>query len=331
MPLSEIYIHGEVKKALLASLAMGKLANSLLFFGQDELGMKKTALVLSQALNCERMENDACGECSSCRAIIKNNFPDVIILGLKEDDDRKTLGIDFVREVRPLALMKPMVGKNRVFIFEEAERMSIEAANALLKILEEPPFYTYFILITTNPDLIPATIRSRCRPFIFKAINPEIIVGELISKGYEPGKARLMALLAQGSLERALTMDWERIITQRQKAWQFFQSMITEDNFFLIDPLTSSKSLDFKRDLEMIMRHFLTFFRDLLLLEENGDENLLLNPDLTDEMKGLKLQVTPEFCLKGIELSQEILSGLERNLNAKLLGLYFYVQMRRKK
>lgn len=329
MPLAEIYVHEEVKKALLASLATGKLSNSLLFCGQDELGMKKTALVLAQALNCVRMKDDACGECSACRAIIKSNFPDVIILALKEVDNRKTLGIDFIREIRPLALMRPMVGRNRVFIIEEADRMSIEAANALLKILEEPPFYTYFILITTNADLVPTTIRSRCRSFIFKFINPEIIEERLVSLGYEPRLARLVAALAQGSLEKALTMDWEKLISTRQKAWQYFYSLITEGNEFLTKILASFRSPDFKRDLESMMRHFLTFFRDLLLLEEKGDEGLLLNPDLADKMKILRSQMTEEFCLKGIELSQEILSGLERNLNAKLLGLYFYVQMRR--
>lgn len=329
MPLAEICVHDEVKKALLASLAKGKLPNSLIFYGQDELGMKKTATVLAQALNCLRIKNDACGECSSCRAITKGNFPDVIILALKEDNNKKSLGIDFVREIRPLALMKPMVGRSRVFIIEEADRMSIEAANALLKILEEPPFFTYFILITTNPDLIPATIRSRCRPFIFKAINPEIIEKRLISLGREPGEAKLLAALAQGSLEKALTMDWEKIISDRQKAWQFFYSLITEDNSFLTEILASSRSPDFKRDLEAMMRHFLTFFRDLLLLEEKGEENLLLNPDLTAQMKALRSHLTQELCLRGIELSQEILSGLERNLNAKLLGLYFYSQIRR--
>ncbi len=260
MPLAEIYVHDEVKEVLLASLATRKLPNSLLFCGQDELGMRKTALVLAQALNCMRMQNDACGECSSCRAVIKNNFPDVIVIALKEDDNRKSLGIDFVREIRPLALMKPMVGRCRVFIIEGADRMSIEAANALLKILEEPPFYTYFILITTNPDLIPATIRSRCRPFIFKAIDPEIIGDRLISLGYEPGKARLVALLAQGSLEKALTTDWEKIISKRQKAWQFFHLLITEASLFLTKILASSRSPDFRSDLEAMMRHFLTFF-----------------------------------------------------------------------
>lgn len=329
MPLAEIGVHDEVKKALLASLASGKLPNSLLFCGQDELGMKKTALVLAQALNCLRMENDACGECSSCRAIIRNNFPDVILLALKEDDNRKSLGIDLVREIRPLALMRPMVGRSRVFIIEGADKMSIEAANALLKILEEPPFSTYFILMTTNPDLIPATIRSRCRPFIFKTINQEIIESKLISLGYKPEAAKLLAVLAQGSLEKALTMDWEKIISSRQKAWQLFHLLITEDNSFLTKILASSRSSDFKRDLEAMMRHFLTFFRDLLLLEEKGEDDLLLNPDLADQMRALKPQMTLELCLRGIELSQEILSGLERNLNAKLLGLYFYAQMRR--
>jgi DNA polymerase-3 subunit delta' len=326
MPLADVYAHEEVKKALLTCLASGRLPNSLLFYGQDEPGMKKTALVLAQALNCLRLKNDACGACASCRAISHGNFPDVITLTLKEGSVLKVGSLD---DLRPLAIRKPMMGRNRVFIIEEAEDMSLKAANSLLKTLEEPSPFSYFILISSQPDLIPATIRSRCRSFGFKPISREIIEDKLMALGYEPKQARLISILAEGSLERALTEDWEKIMSNRQQAWQYFYFLMTEGNSFLTRMLAASRNPDFKKDFEEIMRHFLTFFRDLLLLKEKGKEELLFNPDLADGMKTLSSAITSQLCLRGIELAEEVLSGLDRNLNARLLVLYFYTQLRR--
>ncbi|MCX7973995.1 MAG: DNA polymerase III subunit [Candidatus Aminicenantes bacterium] len=326
MSLIKVWAHEPVKRDLMTCLALGKLPNSLLFSGPDELGMKKMALFLAQALNCLKRQDEACGECSSCRSIFQENFPDVILLASKEN--KMGIGIDEIREIRQLAFMRPMVGRHRIFIFEEAEKMSLEALNALLKILEEPPSYTYFILITTNADSLPATIRSRCQSFNFKAIDLETITARLISLGYEPIRARTVACLAQGSLEKALSLDWEKILSKRHQAWQAFRLFLKEDSTFLTKLLASSRGAEFKSDLEEMVNFFITFFRDLLLLKEKGPETLLINPDLKEEMQIMVHQLSQEFLLKGIELGQQILGGLDRNLNPRLLWLYFYAQMR---
>lgn len=327
MFLIKVWAHEQIKKELLTLFASDKLPNSLLFSGQDELGMRKMALWLAQVLNCLAHQAEACGECSSCRSIFQENFPDVLWLGSKDKKTNISIGIDEIREIRQLAFMRPMAGRYRVFILEEAERMSIEAANALLKILEEPPIYAYFILLTSNIDLIPATIRSRCRSFIFKPVDLKMIEDQLVARGYEPARARLLAGLAQGSLEKALSFDWEKILSRRSQAWQYFHLIVEESSLFLTKLVASSRAPDFKRDFEEMMNLFMLFFRDLLLLKENGPPELLFNPDLGEEMKILALKTSRDFCLKGIELSQQILTGLERNLNPRLLGLYFYAQM----
>lgn len=326
MSLIKIWAHEQIKKDLLALFVGGKLPNSLLFSGQDDLGMRKMALWLAQVLNCLGHQAEACGECASCRSIFQENFPDVLMLSSK--DRKLSIGIDEIREIRQLAFMRPMVGRYRVFILEEAEKMSLEAANALLKILEEPPHHVYFILLTSNIDLIPATIRSRCRIFIFKHLDLKTIEAQLIARGYVPSQARLVAGLAQGSLDKALSLDWEKILSRRSQAWQYFRLILEENSLFLTKLTAASRGPDFKRDFEEMMNLFILFFRDLLLLKENGPEELLFNPDLREEMRNLASKTTKEFCLKGIELSQQILTGLEKNLNPRLIGLYFYAQMR---
>jgi len=331
MPWADFYGQETVKKTLQQGLRSGTLPNSLLFVGPDEIGMEKMARLLAQALNCLGSSDDPCGRCSPCQALAKGNFPDVLEIGLDKEAGKKSAGIDEIREIRELALLRPMTGRHRVFIIENAERISLEAANALLKILEEPPAHAYFILITKNPELLPATIQSRCRLISFKPLNPEEIERALLSSGMPAERARLAAILAEGSLDRALSLDWEQVMAERQLAWHYFSQLVTAaeaSGFFKI--LSSSRQEIIRRDLASLFRFFLTFWRDLLLLQEKGDEDRLLNPDLKEDLKKLSVELTSEACLQGIDLAEEVLSGLERNLNPKLLTAYFYAQVRRK-
>lgn len=329
MPFADLYGQDAVKKSLQQSLRLKKLPPSLLFSGSDGEGMRQAALILAQALNCFEAQDDACGRCSACQAIAKGNFPDVIEVGGEKKKNKKSIGVEETRELRQLAMMRPMVGRCRVFLINEAEMMTMEAANSLLKILEEPPGFSYFILITTNLDLILPTIQSRCRLFYFSPLSPQEIEKALLANGVAPERAKLTALLAEGSIERAFSLDWDKIMEQRRRAWEFFCQLNFERATGFTEMMGSLRTERQKKELEATLRLFLTFYRDLLLLKQKGEESLLLNVDLTADLKELSSRISPAFCLKGVELTEETLTGLQRNLNPRLLAVYFSAQLRR--
>jgi DNA polymerase III delta' subunit len=142
-------------------------------------GKRDTALVLAKALNCQKKKDDACEACASCKAVNAGNFPDVMEI----QPEGNVLKIEQMRLLRDIVHLKPMTGKRRVFIVAEAEKMTEEAANSLLKILEEPPLFSYIILMTDNPFLLLPTIKSRCQILNFLPISREDIEKILVHKG----------------------------------------------------------------------------------------------------------------------------------------------------
>src|SRR2546421_11551569 len=180
----------EVKDALRHLLACGRMPGPLLFTGEAGIGKKLFALELAKALNCRnRAGIEACDECSSCRRISNSTFPP--FSDVKDNNERmiwsehgdvamvrpfrQIIRVKPMRELEREANFRPFEGAARVFIVEDAEYMNDQAANALLKTLEEPPATTHLVLTTSNPTALLATIRSRCQIIRFAPIDaPEV-------------------------------------------------------------------------------------------------------------------------------------------------------------
>src|SRR5256886_16446915 len=185
----------EVKDALRHLLARGRLPGSLLFTGEAGIGKKLFALELAKALNCRnRVGVQACDECSSCKRISRSTFPP---FGKDNDDKERMIwsehaDVAMVRPFKQIIRVKPMrelereanfrpfEGAARVFIVEDADTMNDQAANALLKTLEEPPPTSHLILTTSNPTALLPTIRSRCQTIRFAPIETEKVEQFLI-------------------------------------------------------------------------------------------------------------------------------------------------------
>src|SRR5882762_9944579 len=222
----------EVKDALRHLLASGRLPGSLLFTGEMGIGKKLFALELAKALNCrQRIGVEACDECSSCKRISRSTFPP-----FTSDDDNKErmiwsehadvamvrphkqiIRVKPMRELEREANFRPFEGVARVFIVEDADYMNDQAANALLKTLEEPPATSHLILTTTNPMALLATIRSRCQIIRFAPIPLAQIEKFLIEeKAISAGDAALLARTSQGSLGRACASDLDDYRERRE-------------------------------------------------------------------------------------------------------------------
>ena len=157
-----------VVSLLQRSLEMGALAHAYLFIGSPHVGKMTLALNLAQALNCEASE-PPCGECASCQKIASAKHADIQIIGVTSNGDsaeakpRVEISIDQIRQIQHSANLPPFEGRYKVFIIDGAEFLSNEAANCLLKTLEEPVGEVIFILLTVNDRLLPATVISRCQ------------------------------------------------------------------------------------------------------------------------------------------------------------------------
>jgi DNA polymerase-3 subunit delta' len=230
--------------------------------------------------------------------------------------------------IKQLAYLKPMSGRRRVFLVDEAEKMNEESANSILKVLEEPPLFTHIILITENPAFILQTVKSRCQVLSFSPVSKDEIEQALRDNGYEEEKARILALLVRGNLEQALDLDWEEIQGRRQEAWELFHALISrgESSLFLRKYAFQKRNV-VKEDLEQTLELFSSFCRDFVLMKENGDPALLFNPDyesrIREDEKYLSYEQTLSF-LAGIDVA---VTSLGRNMNIGLLASALYSRM----
>ena len=273
MAFKDILGNERQKKILRRALQRGRIPNSLLFSGIEGIGKRSMAFVLAKAMNCERKKDDACEVCTSCKSINKSNHPDVMLIS----PEKNIIKIEQMRELKQTAYLKPMMAKKRVFIVAEAEKMNEEAANSLLKVLEEPPLISHIILVTTNLDALKPTIKSRCQILNFQPISKEDIEKILLEKGFKKERARAMSLVVGGNLKKALNLDWEEILAKRARAWDLFLSLLGEGKItsFLTD--YSSSRGQTKEELEEIFEILSSYCRDIILIKENGDIQLVIN------------------------------------------------------
>ena len=197
-----------VSDTLKNSIVSGRIAHAYLFCGTRGTGKTSSAKIFSRAVNCTNSKDgNPCNECESCRGILDGSILDVY-----EMDAASNSGIDNIREIRDEVIYSPTGCKYKVYIVDEAHMLTTEAFNALLKTLEEPPGHVIFILATTEPHKIPATIHSRCQRFDFRRIGIDDIERRLrhIVKSEEieitPDALELVSELADGSMRDGLSI-----------------------------------------------------------------------------------------------------------------------------
>ncbi|MBS3818788.1 DNA polymerase III subunit delta' [bacterium] len=316
MAFKDILGNQRVKKILKRSLKKQKVPHSLIFSGPPGVGKKEMALILAKALNCLKETEDACEVCPNCGAINKGHFPDV----LEIQPEKEVIKIEQMRMMKEVAHLKPMGGRKKFFAVNEAEKMSEEASNSLLKILEEPPSFSHVVLVTSNPYLLLPTIRSRCQQLDFSPISPQDIEKILKERGYKEERAKVISLLVQGNMNRALSLEWEEIQEKRNQAWNFFLSFVEKKEKitpFIDDFLTSSSNQ--REELKQFLEIFASFCRDFLLIKEKGGQDFLINLDYEGKIKDVSESWSTEQTVHLLEKIDSMIYSVERNLNINLL------------
>lgn len=199
----QIVGHTKATTLLEQSMRNNQLSHAYLFVGPARVGKFTLAMNLAQAVNCES-DNPPCQECTSCRRIAAMKHSDFHVIELTSQE-KKAIAIDQIRQMQTAAHLPPYEGKHKVFVFDRAEMLSHEAANSLLKTLEEPPPNTLIILLTPKESALLPTIASRCQRVELRPL-PLDLVRDTLTRGYHtaPEKADLVARLSGGCIGWAL-------------------------------------------------------------------------------------------------------------------------------
>ncbi|HOW86726.1 MAG TPA: DNA polymerase III subunit delta' [Candidatus Aminicenantes bacterium] len=309
-----------VKRILRLALERGRVPNSLIFCGPEGVGKSALALTLAKALNCRAQAADACDDCPSCRAIDAGTHPDVMTLTVEV----QKVKAEQAALVKQMACLRPMTGRKRVFIIDDAKDMSAEAANSLLKVLEEPPSFLHLILVTDSPHLLLPTIRSRCGVLAFSPIGREVIERALAGRDFTPEQARILALLVDGNFDRARELVWEEVQALRESAWTLFDAVSADDRPSRFLERFGAVPKSAQEELGRVLEIFASFARDLLLLRLGGQPALLLNPDLEDRLRQAAPAWTAARLLDLLADLDTLLVQLEGNMNKSLLATTFF-------
>ncbi|MGB5625953.1 MAG: DNA polymerase III subunit gamma/tau, partial [Woeseiaceae bacterium] len=197
-----------VLQALINALDSGRLHHAYLFTGTRGVGKTTIARILAKALNCEKgVTSQPCGECSACREIDEGRFVDLI-----EVDAASKTKVDDTRDLLDNVQYAPARGRYKVYLIDEVHMLSRSSFTALLTTLEEPPPHVKFLLATTDPQKLPATVLSRCLQFNLKRMTPRLIsdrlayICEAEALEFEPAALTLLARAADGSMRDALSL-----------------------------------------------------------------------------------------------------------------------------
>ncbi|MCX7918671.1 MAG: DNA polymerase III subunit delta' [bacterium] len=279
MGYNEIIGHTAELTFLRNVLQFGRISHAYLFYGPEGIGKEYIATKFATALLCETPnQGDSCGLCESCKRMQHQVHPNFIRLQQKETDS--FLKIDTIREFRKEIGLKAFEGARRVYVIPDAHRMMPQAANALLKTLEEPAENVVLILITTDIQAILPTIISRCQLVRFYRLSRDLIQSQLIKQfQIKESDAELYALLAEGSLGRALRLVEGDFLTLRNQVLDILSKFIGVKpiNVFRTAEDLLKAELDFIELIELLI----LWFRDILIYQKISQKKsrVLLNPD----------------------------------------------------
>ncbi|MBM7866357.1 DNA polymerase III subunit delta' [Heliobacterium gestii] len=311
MRLSQYVGQERAVRQLVRGLSGDRVAHAYLFSGPQGVGKKTVARAFAQSVLClEPSEGDACEACPACRQAQGGSHPDLFHLA----PDGATLKIDQIRNLQKRIRYRPYLSAHQVVLLEQAETMQGPSANALLKILEEPPGPTVFILITDRGHGILPTIRSRCLPVHFQPAPSGEIARFLQQKGVPAGHVPLLTLLADGRWDRAAKLAAEGLPAGREKARQLLDSLVQTG-----DSRIFQVAEEWDKDKEGIAEFFdylALLLRDRLLIAgAGGAEVPVINGDIAGDAHGWPLPVL----LNALDMVMAARRLLDTNASARLL------------
>lgn len=320
----EILGQESVKAYLNKALQRRHFSHAYIISGEEGMGKRMLASAFAQALLCDEGGEYTCGKCHSCIQFSTGNHPDVGWV----THEKASIGVDEVRSqlVEPM-LIKPYHSKYKVYIVDEAELLTVQAQNALLKTIEEPPEYGVILLLSANPDGFLQTIRSRCTMLKMVPLADGEIRQYLIRKGIPADRAEICAAFARGNLGKAIALSEseafahmrERLVGMLAKIRRMELSEIMEFIKQLKeDGLDNAQTLDFCE----------LWYRDILYRKSTGQNDRLIFRAERDVIEGLAAEESYDKLQRVLEAMDQAKARLTANVNFETTMELVMLQMK---
>ncbi len=315
MRMANVIGHKQPKRILQNALAEGRVAHAYLFHGPEGVGKTTLAMAFANTLLCREGTGDACSGCSICRRFDKGRFPDFFLI----EPQGNNIKIEQVRELQKTAAFKPYEASAKVYLISRAETMTRDAANCLLKILEDPPRDTIFLLTTVNPYNLLPTIVSRCQPVALGRVSQQEIEQLLrdCHRG-DPDTATLLATLCNGLPGKAWAMaEPDKGLGTREIVFQLYEKVKKANISELI-----KQAEEFEKNKDImpeVLEQLLLWYRDQLIWKETSDKGLIINVDKIEELKTDSEFRDKSYLIKSIRNILEAKMQINRNVNFRLI------------
>ncbi len=337
--------NNHIKEILKRLIKEKRVPNSLLFAGEEGIGKRQFALELAKSFTCQNpTENEACDRCAACRRSDVFNIPNPTEKNkdefkkvfFSEHPDigkvvpyKRTILVDAIRHLELEANFRPYEAKARFFIIDPADKMNDEAANALLKTLEEPPATSHIFLITSRPLKLVPTILSRCQTLRFAPIEPAEIKNHLLStKQFAPEDATLLAKLSHGKLGYALNLNLEKFRIQREMMLKILESLIVrKDRAVLLKIAEEMNDAKNKDEYENHLKILQTLIHDIWNIKLGGTEEKILNSDLSNHLKRFAERADSPNLAKWLAEIEIMREQFAVNINRKIATDALFMQM----
>ena len=309
----QIVGHEQIITQLRHAIQSSRIAGAYLFVGPAGVGKETVAVHFAKSINCLEPGENPCGACISCRKTDAGNHPDLQIVG----PSGAWIRIDQIRELQKRIVFRPLEGVRKIAILREAERMNLEAANCLLKTLEEPPAESVLILLTANLDALLPTIRSRCQIIKFNPLPPNELA-RYLNEQFRLGEreALSVAALAGGAVGKALSnlisRDEEESETG-QPADEGIPEILATTDRLAVFRIAEHYGGDPDR-LDVLAE----WYRDLLLLHQDASPDLLVHTYHVEALRQLVPRYSRLRLQTAIKTIFETKNALSRNINATL-------------
>ncbi len=305
--------HEQIIQHLREAITSGKVSHAYILSGEDGAGKNLLADAFAMSLQCEEKNGtaDACGKCRSCMQAVSNNHPDII----RVTHEKASIGVDDVRiKINNDIQVKPYSSPYKIYIIDEAEKLTEAAQNALLKTIEEPPVYAVLILLTNNLSALLPTILSRCITLKLKAVDQDLIRQFLMSEYKVPDyQAELSAVFAQGNVGKAVKYaSSDEFIGLKEDVLHLLKYLDEMEIYEIIDGL---KRISEKKDRINDYLDLMTiWYRDILMYKVTNDLNRLT-------YKNEYLDISRQAIIRSYEGLEKIIAAIEKakiRLNANV-------------
>lgn len=308
----DIVGHEQIKEHLTNAIISDKVNHAYIFNGPEKSGKMMLAEAFAMSLQCEKGGPEPCMECRSCRQAADHNHPDIIYLSHAKPN---TISVDDIRtQLNNDIVIKPYSGKYKIYIVDEAEKMNVQAQNALLKTFEEPPAYGIILLLTTNANGFLPTILSRCITLNLKAVKDSVIRDHLMKHYQIPDyQADICVAFAQGNVGKAIQLASSEEFHELKSS--VLQLMKRLEDIDLYEMAAAVKQInDYKLSINDYFDLMTIWFRDILYMKTTNDVNGLI---FKDEVYDIKKQAAKRS-YQGLEIIIEALDKARTRCNANV-------------